>query len=120
MNPDNEAQPADPFFSSLLYNYQGPESFEEKAAFTEKSDVFSLGMIFFSLLTHCLPWSPITSPGIMRKIVLEDARPPVPSIPEKEAPKGYVSLMKRCWSTNPENRPDIADVINELSKMRMF
>ncbi|RIA94156.1 hypothetical protein C1645_760726 [Glomus cerebriforme] len=33
-----------------------------------------------------------------------------PEINEPEAPKCYIDLMKRCWSSNHDNRPNITEI----------
>ena len=33
-----------------------------------------------------------------------------PEINEPEAPKCYIDLMKRCWDSNPDNRPNAIEV----------
>ncbi|PKB92834.1 hypothetical protein RhiirA5_443230, partial [Rhizophagus irregularis] len=34
-----------------------------------------------------------------------------PEISESEAPKCYIDLMKRCWDSNLDNRPNAAEVV---------
>ncbi|CAB5396341.1 unnamed protein product [Rhizophagus irregularis] len=31
-------------------------------------------------------------------------------INESEAPKCYIDLMKRCWDSNPDNRPNAIEI----------
>ena len=33
-----------------------------------------------------------------------------PEINESEAPKCYIKLMKKCWDSNPENRPNVTEI----------
>uniref|UniRef100_U9TLS3 Serine-threonine/tyrosine-protein kinase catalytic domain-containing protein n=1 Tax=Rhizophagus irregularis (strain DAOM 181602 / DAOM 197198 / MUCL 43194) TaxID=747089 RepID=U9TLS3_RHIID len=33
-----------------------------------------------------------------------------PDINDQEAPKCYIDLMKWCWNSNPDNRPNVAEV----------
>ena len=33
-----------------------------------------------------------------------------PEITEKEAPKCYIDLMKKCWDQNPDNRPNAKEM----------
>src|SRR5438128_6761068 len=37
-----------------------------------------------------------------------------PEITEKEAPKCYIDLMKKCWDPNPDNRPNAKEVRDEM------
>jgi hypothetical protein len=39
-----------------------------------------------------------------------------PEINEPEAPKCYIDLMKKCWDSNPGNRPNVTE-IKELIKL---
>jgi hypothetical protein len=33
-----------------------------------------------------------------------------PEINDNEAPKCYIDLMKRCWDSNPDNRPSAVEI----------
>src|SRR5581483_3956080 len=33
-----------------------------------------------------------------------------PEVNEPEAPKCYIDLMKRCWDSNPDKRPDVNEI----------
>src|SRR5256885_2676915 len=37
-----------------------------------------------------------------------------PEITEKEAPKCYIDLMKKCWDQNPDNRPNAKEIGDEI------
>src|SRR5438067_2116371 len=40
-----------------------------------------------------------------------------PEITEKEAPKCYIDLVKKCWDPNPDNRPNAREVGGELASI---
>src|SRR2546421_12686304 len=37
-----------------------------------------------------------------------------PEITEKEAPKCYIDLMKKCWDQNPNNRPNAKKILDSI------
>src|SRR5436189_5247935 len=37
-----------------------------------------------------------------------------PEITEKEAPKCYIDLMKKCWDSNPDNRPNAIEILESI------
>ncbi|GET64039.1 kinase-like domain-containing protein [Rhizophagus irregularis DAOM 181602=DAOM 197198] len=39
-----------------------------------------------------------------------------PEINEQEAPKCYIELMKKCWSSNPDDRPKAIEIKEEINK----
>ncbi|GBC38080.2 kinase-like domain-containing protein [Rhizophagus irregularis DAOM 181602=DAOM 197198] len=39
-----------------------------------------------------------------------------PEINEHEAPQCYIELMKKCWDTNPNNRPNATEIKEEINK----
>src|SRR3954451_24684299 len=43
-----------------------------------------------------------------------------PEISEKEAPKGYIDLMKKCWDPNPNNRPNAREIEDDINLFRLF
>jgi len=54
--------------------------------------------------------------ALMRKIKLEHIRPDTSLV--KKVPRGYVKLMKRCWSPNFRSRPqDMDSILVELNQM---
>ncbi|GET03447.1 kinase-like domain-containing protein [Rhizophagus clarus] len=44
--------------------------------------------------------------------ICNDERPEI----IRNTPKCYVDLMKRCWDTNPSNRPTITELEHEISE----
>ncbi|GBC42912.2 kinase-like domain-containing protein [Rhizophagus irregularis DAOM 181602=DAOM 197198] len=43
-------------------------------------------------------------------LVLDICKGIRPEINEKEAPGFYIDLMKKCWDSNPVNRPNVAEI----------
>ena len=94
--------------------YQAPEMFKDKLICL-KSDVFSLGIIMWQLVTgEAQPypdWHPHT---IIFKVVTEDVRPCIE--PPTKLTK-FKDLYSDCWNKNPAKRPDARKVLQSVIKL---
>src|SRR6266536_2084791 len=91
--------------------YMSPEQCSGAASLTPASDVYSLGIIFYEMLTGVVPFSADTPLAVALKQVSEAPIPPrelVASIPEELERVGLRALAK-----NPSERPQDA---NELRR----
>lgn len=50
--------------------------------------------------------------------VVSDGLRPVMVDSESGAPLGLLSLIKRCWDADPDNRPCFTDIVSELQSIR--
>ncbi|UZO14441.1 uncharacterized protein OCT59_005898 [Rhizophagus irregularis] len=57
-----------------------------------------------------LKGKPYTQAADIYSFVLKICNGIRPEINEKEAPNCYIDLMKRCWDSNPDNRPNAIEV----------
>ncbi|KAK8453149.1 hypothetical protein SEVIR_5G237700v4 [Setaria viridis] len=93
------------------------ESGDPSARRTEKADVYSFGMICFELLTGKVPFEDNHLQGDKTsKNIRAGERPLFPF----QAPKYLVSLTKRCWHADPEQRPPFASVCRVLRYVKRF
>lgn len=121
---DEEGEPLRPV------EHLAPEQILGESA-TSRTDVFSLGILLFQLLTGKLPWAPPASPA-RSPDVLAPAPPPEPRHallhrirssppPAIETVEGEASaliqrIVWRCLAKDPADRyPDAGDVVVELS-----
>jgi serine/threonine protein kinase len=85
-----------------------------------QSDVFSLGMLIYSVWTARPPFQ--VAPGqaldavAACNLIASDKRPEFPA----NAPKPLVTLARRCWARNPDRRPLIAKVVDELQNAALL
>jgi serine/threonine protein kinase len=73
-----------------------PEILERKA-YSEKADVYSLGVIFWELLTKAQFFGEVKFMALLEDMVKAGRRPPIPDscIPS------YRQLIEECWAQDP-------------------
>ncbi|RHZ57521.1 hypothetical protein Glove_386g42 [Diversispora epigaea] len=86
-----------------------------KRNYTTKSDMYSLGIIMWEVITGETPFNnhKFNSNSDLVLAIIDGYRPKI----YKYIPYEYATLMKQCWDANPDNRPDaykICDKINPL------
>ncbi|EXX72062.1 Ark1p [Rhizophagus irregularis DAOM 197198w] len=74
----------------------------------EKSDIYSLGVLFWELTSRLPPFDGLGDDIIMLKILNGLREKPVPNTNVK-----YNGLYKECWKQEPDERPHISKV-NEV------
>lgn len=91
--------------------WMAPELLSGKCSMvSDKIDVFSFGIVMWELLTGEEPYENMHCGAIIAGIVNNTLRPSIPSWCDP----GWRSLMERCWSGNPAERPAFAEVASEL------
>ncbi|XP_075477092.1 uncharacterized protein LOC142518233 isoform X1 [Primulina tabacum] len=80
---------------------------------TEKSDVFSFGVILWELMTECVPWSNFNPLQVVGVVGFMDHRLDLP----KNIDPRVSSIISDCWQSNPENRPSFEDIIRKMADL---
>ncbi|WOH01067.1 hypothetical protein DCAR_0520446 [Daucus carota subsp. sativus] len=93
--------------------WMAPELLSCKSLVTEKVDVYSFGIVMWELLTGEEPYSKMRSHEIIAGIIKGTLRPETPAWCDP----AWRSLMEKCWSTDPANRPAFSEIAKELRTM---
>ncbi|KAL3572096.1 hypothetical protein D5086_026000 [Populus alba] len=110
---------------TLSFIWYAPEILEEKeqigseknSKYTEKADVYSFGMVCFQLLTGKVPFEDSHLQGDnMSRNILAGERPLFPFY----SPKYVTNLTKRCWHTDPNQRPSFSSICRILRYVKRF
>ncbi|KAF3688906.1 Ankyrin repeat and protein kinase domain-containing protein 1 [Channa argus] len=100
------------------YKYMPPEAFEVSYTPVRAFDIYSYGILLWSIVTGKEPYERADYSLVALKIPLGD-RPLLEDIDQNKAEglKELVDLMKRCWDGNPSERPkfkECSDVTENL------
>ncbi|CAI5664407.1 unnamed protein product [Oreochromis niloticus] len=98
------------------YQYMPPESFDLSYKPVRKFDIYSYGILLWSIICGKKPFPDATQALLALKIPMGD-RPPCEEIDQTKAEglKELVGLMKRCWDGDPSKRPDFGEC-DEITK----
>lgn len=98
--------------------YASPEQCTGDPGIDHRSDIYSLGCVFFHCLTGQAPFPGTDSLKVMDAHVNDD--PPLVSqvIPQSRVPRALDTLMNRLLAKNPADRPeDMSVVIREIDAL---
>lgn len=94
--------------------WMAPELLSGKSGMvTDKIDVYSFGIVMWELLTGDEPYADMHCGSIIGGIMNNTLRPSVPSWCDP----AWRSLMERCWSADPEERPPFSEISKELRQV---
>ncbi|RIA84604.1 kinase-like domain-containing protein [Glomus cerebriforme] len=92
--------------------YMAPEIFQGQK-YTKASDIYSFGMIMWEFMTGRRPfWDRNHDTDLIIEIC-DGERPPIVT----NAPEGYIELMKECWHSDPNKRPNASVIRDKFRKM---
>ena len=80
---------------------------------SEKSDIYSLGVMLYEMVTGQVPFDGETSVAIAIKHLQE--MPPLPSAINQNIPPGLDNIIQKCIQKSPDNRyNDVRQLVDEL------
>ncbi len=96
--------------------FMSPEQAAGEKEIDGRSDLYSLGVVSFQMLTGDLPFNAPTVAGILMKQITEVA----PSVNDTrpDAPEDLVLAVARCLEKDPENRWPSADALRRALENR--
>lgn len=78
---------------------------------TEKSDVFSFGVILWELMTESIPWNNLNSLQVVGVVGFMDRRLEIP----EHLDTRVSTIILDCWQSNPAIRPSFQDIIQRTT-----
>jgi len=79
-------------------------------SYSHKCDLWSFGVVCWEVLTARIPFDGMSQAAVATQVAMEGMRLPVPP----GVPMRLLRLIARCWSEQPEQRPEFATLVIEL------
>ena len=96
--------------------YISPETYS-KHIYNEKSDVYSYSFIIYELISNHRAFDKSRSIEEHYKYIVEEHQRPNIS---DNIPDCYRTLIERCWSENPSERPTFDQIVTELKTNKKY
>lgn len=100
--------------------YLPPESIIEKDRVSDtKHDVYSFSIVIWGILTQKKPYQGENNILQIMVKVVKGVRPDLGALPRSRpsACAGFLTLMQRCWATNPNARPSFQEITSEAEEL---
>ncbi|KAF0502405.1 kinase-like protein [Gigaspora margarita] len=79
----------------------------------EKSDIYSLGVLFWELTSGIPPFNNLRDNAAIISQIASGVREKI----IENTPLDYSNLFRKCWSTEPDHRPSLAEILAEFDKL---
>ncbi|KPJ67969.1 MAG: hypothetical protein AMJ43_00700 [Coxiella sp. DG_40] len=89
-----------------------PELFSNDPIYSEKSDIFALGMVFWEIVARKDPFEECEHPNQIVNKVLGGERPQIP----EDCPPAFKELIEWCWDQDPTRRPTADEIVKYLNE----
>ncbi|KAG7517041.1 Receptor-interacting serine serine/threonine-protein kinase 4 [Solea senegalensis] len=100
--------------------YLPPESIIEKDRVSDtKHDVYSFSIVIWGILTQKKPYQGENNILQIMVKVVKGVRPDLAAVSRcrPSACSGFLSLMQRCWASNPDARPSFQEITSEAEEL---
>ena len=97
-------------------SYMSPEQAAGESEIDGRSDLYSLGIVSYQILTGKLPFNAPTVAGILMKQITEPA--PLVTDSRPDIPEDLALAVSRCLEKDPENRWPSADSLRRALESR--
>lgn len=96
-------------------HYTAPEVLSH-TRYGPKVDSFSFGVVLWEMLMRKVPYGDMSHMAIYEHVVTRGWRLPIPN----ETPEGLKKMITRCWSKNPNDRPDFTEIVQHFESGDVF
>jgi len=83
--------------------------------YTCKADVYSFGICLWEMCVRQEPYESIPGFQVIVAVATKRMRPKIPSTLDPR----WASLIRRCWTEDPELRPDFQELVELFEEMRL-
>uniref|UniRef100_A0A8C5GU55 Uncharacterized protein n=1 Tax=Gouania willdenowi TaxID=441366 RepID=A0A8C5GU55_GOUWI len=80
---------------------------------SETCDTFSYGVVLWEMLTREIPFKGLEGLQVAWLVVEKNERLTIPS----SCPASFANLMRKCWATEPKERPMFKQILSTLESM---
>ncbi|KAF0753091.1 hypothetical protein AaE_005826 [Aphanomyces astaci] len=95
--------------------WMAPEVIQSKKNYTEKIDIYSLGVILWEMIDGKeLPYEQYRWNHEIEKAIVDGKRPPIPA---HACPPRWKVLIQLCWHVEPTERPSVGELIRSLQRL---
>ena len=92
--------------------WMAPELFKRGARSTKATDVYSLGMIFWELVSRKMPFADAANANLIPVWVQQGERETIPP----NTPTWYQEIIKGCWPDDPQKRLNMEVIVKQLAE----
>ncbi|GIL52015.1 hypothetical protein Vafri_7974 [Volvox africanus] len=97
-------------------SYMAPELYDiRNNVVTDKSDMYSLGVLLWEMLTGLVPWQGCDPLVVAYAVTINRDRLPLSGILPERMPPKLQRLIERLWDHDPLRRPAAAEVVKQLA-----
>ncbi|AQK63028.1 serine/threonine-protein kinase STY13 [Zea mays] len=107
-----EAQSCEVTGQTGTLGYMAPEVLQGKP-YDHKCDVYSFGILLWETYCCAMAYPNYSLADISYHVVKLGIRPDIPRC----CPRPMADIMTRCWDGNPDNRPEMSEVVALLEKI---